>query len=298
MVWVDGRMEPVASRHLSAFDRGFQLGDAVFETVRAHAGVPVELPAHLARLAASALALEIALPPDVATLVGEAIAGLLAVDGLDAPGRDAAVRITASRGAMRSRSLLPDRSAPSTLVVQAWAAEPPSAGLLARGLRLAISSVRHDPRNPLAGAKTTSRADHVFARLEAARAGADDALFLTFDGHLAEASSATLFLLRGHEVATPALDCGILAGTTRDWVLRWAAEVGLRPFEGWLTVEDAVTADEAFLGSSVAGILPATWLGDRPIGGGDPGPWTMRSRAAREAFVKDQARRQGAAPDP
>jgi hypothetical protein len=85
------------------------------------------------------------------------------------------------------------------------------------------------------------------------------------------------------------LGCAILAGTTRDWILRWAASVGLRPDEGWLTARDLAEADEAFLSSSVAGILPVTRFAGDPIGEGRPGPWTLRARADRESFITGEA---------
>ena len=162
---------------------------------------------------------------------------------------------------------------------------PPPADHLERGLHLVASAVRRDPENPLAALKTTSRADYVYARVEARDAGADDALFLTIDGYLSEATSANLFLVRRGELATPALACAILPGTTRDWLLGWAARVGLVPHEGWLTTRDLVEAEEAFLSSSVAGILPVTRFAGEPIGDGLPGPWTRRARADREAFM-------------
>ena len=59
--------------------------------------------------------------------------------------------------------------------------------------------------------------------------------------------------------------------------------VGLRPFEGWLTPDELATASEAFVCSSVAGILPVTRFNGHPIGDGVPGPWTLRARADREA---------------
>ena len=131
----------------------------------------------------------------------------------------------------------------------------------------------------------TSRADFVHARIEARAAGADDALFLTIDGYLSEATSANLFLVRDGALVTPSLACAILAGTTRDWILRWAASVGLRPEEGLLTVRELVEADEAFLSSSVAGILPVTRFAGEDVGDGRPGEWTRRARADREAFI-------------
>ena len=288
-VWVDGELLPSESRHLSAFDRGFQLGDGVFETLRARAGRPTELDEHLARLRRSASGLDIELARDTEARVAAGIAELLAAEALDGPAGDASIRITASRGAVMARGLLPLEHVAPTIVIQAWPVPPPPEDHLRRGLHLVASSVRRDPQNPLAALKTISRADYVFARLEARRAGADDSLFLTIDGRLSEATSANVFLVRtgkdGRELATPALDCAILPGTTRTWLLAWGARAGLAPTEGWLAPADLAAADEAFLCSSVAGVLPVTRFEGRPIGAGVPGPWTLRARDAREAFI-------------
>jgi branched-chain amino acid aminotransferase len=313
-VWVDGELLDVAARHLSAFDRGFQLGDGVFETLRARAGRSTELDEHLARLHRSADGLSIHLSADADPRIRAGIEGVLRANGLDGPDGDASVRITVSRGAILGRGLLPtDESATPTIVIQTWPVAPPPPDHLDRGLHLIASRVRRDPESPLAALKTTSRADYVHARLEARHAGADDALFLTIDGHLSEATSANLFLIRSGngaagggtgagtgdgrtgdggtggawpELATPALACAILPGTTRSWLLRWASDAGLRPTEGWLTTRDLLEADEAFLCSSVAGVLPVTRFEGEAIGDGSPGPWTAKARAAREAFIQ------------
>jgi branched-chain amino acid aminotransferase len=286
-VWVDGRLLAADEPHLSAFDRGFQLGDGVFETLRARAGRPTELAEHVARLGRSAAGLAIPLSDDIESRLVAAIAALLAAEGLDGPDGDASIRITVSRGTFFGRGLLPPDEHPTpTVVVQAWPVPPVPVGHLENGLPLVPSAVRRDPENPLVGLKTTSRADYVFARVEAREAGADDAVFLTTDGFLSEATSANLFVVRGDELATPSLACAILPGTTRDWILRWAAGVGLQTNETWLTTRDLAEADEAFLSSSVAGILPVTRFAGQRIGDGRPGPWTTRARADREAFIR------------
>ncbi len=82
-VWVDGRILPADGPHLSVFDRGFQLGDGVFETLRASAGRPTELDQHLARLHRSAAGLDIALPDDVDRRLAAGIDALLAAEGLE-----------------------------------------------------------------------------------------------------------------------------------------------------------------------------------------------------------------------
>jgi branched-subunit amino acid aminotransferase/4-amino-4-deoxychorismate lyase len=285
-VWVDGALLPAEGVHLSVFDRGFQLGDGVFETLRASGGRPIELDAHLARLHRSADGLDIHLPPDVDDRLADGIGALLAADGLDGSDGDASIRITVSRGAFRARGVLPPETVPATIAIQVWPVVAAPVDHLERGLHLVTSTVRRDPRNPLATLKTTSRAEYVYARLEARRAGADDALFLTVDDHLSEGTSANIFLVRrGSELATPSLDCAILPGTTRSWLLGWAAGVGLTPIESRLTRADLATADEAFLSSSVAGILPVTRFDGAPVGDGRPGPWTRRARADRETMI-------------
>jgi branched-chain amino acid aminotransferase len=285
-VWVDGRIVDASEPVLTAFDRGFQLGDGIFETLRARGGRTTELPEHVARLGRSAAGLGIALPDDLEATIARAIAEILESEVLGGPDGDASIRITVSRGAYLGRGLLPPDEHPApTIVVQAWPVPPTPTAHLDQGLHLVASSVRRDPESPLSALKTTSRADYVYARMEARRSGGDDALFLTIDGYLSEATSANVFLVRGDALATPSLACAILPGTTRDWILRWAGSVGLRPEEAWLTVRDLAEADEAFLSSSVAGILPVTRFGGEPIGSGRPGSWTLRARADREAYV-------------
>jgi branched-chain amino acid aminotransferase len=291
-VWVDGHVQPADATHLSVFDRGFQLGDGVFETLRARAGRVTELQDHVDRLRGSAEGLGIELAVDIDAALERGIADLLAAESLDGPEGDASIRITVSRGAYHGRGLLPPgEDVAPTVAIQVWPVTPPPAGHLEQGLHLVSSSVRRDPQNPLAMLKTTSRADYVYARLEARRAGADDALFMTIDGLISEATSANIFLVRTApgdvvELATPALDCAILPGTTRSWLLGWAERVGLRPAEAWLTPRDLAAADEAFVSSSVAGILPVTRFDGRDIGTGRPGPWTRRARDDREAFIR------------
>ncbi len=296
-IWLDGRLVDGAGPHLAVTDRGFQLGDGIFETARARRGVVIELDEHLRRLHESADALAIHLPVGEPDLV-EGIRSLLAAEGLDGNGRDggavgdAALRITVSRGSIAQRGLLPagvERIEP-TIVIQAWPYAAPSAAILERGLRAVPSSVRRDPLSPLAGVKSTSRADYVYAKLEAARAGADDALFLTTTGELSESTSANLWIVTGRRLATPPPSAAVLVGTTRTWLLRHAASVGLEPVEADVRPGDLLAADEALLSSSVAGIVPLTGYDGRPIGAGRPGPWATRLREAREAWIDAASR--------
>jgi len=288
IVWINGRLEPAERAVLTVTDRGFQVGDGIFETLLVVGGRVLELPLHASRLRASAAVLAIPLPDDLELCLGQAIADLCRANRLDGSDTQVAVRVTVSRGAVDGRALLPPDDVRPNLVVQAWRVDPPPPELLSRGLRLAISAVRRDPASPLATVKTTSRAEFVYAQLEAHRRGADDALFLTTDGQLAEATSASLFLVEGVGLATPSLDCGILVSTTREWVISSGGPgLGLAVRQDHLTPDDLFVADEAFLASSVAGIVPITSVDGRPIGAGTPGVWSLRLRALREDASSD-----------
>ena len=114
-VWVDGRVVEATEPVLTAFDRGFQLGDGVFETLRARGGHPTELPEHAARLERSAAGLAIPLPEGIESALVRAIDELLTAEGLGGPDGDASVRITVSRGAYFGRGLLPPDEHPEPM---------------------------------------------------------------------------------------------------------------------------------------------------------------------------------------
>lgn len=290
LAWVDGRLSPAEESQLSVTDRGFQLGDGIFETLRVRHGVPVEWDEHVVRLRESADVLAIPLGSDVEPTLRRALDELLEATGV---GEDAAVRITVTRGRLAGRGTLPPgwREAAPTIALQAFPYQPPPGRALEQGVRAVTSSVRRDPGSPLAGVKSTSRADHVYARLEAERAGVDEAVVLTADGFVSEATSANVFVCHGERLATPPRTAGILLGTTRTWLLANASSVvpGLRAEERDLTTADVASADEALLSSSVAGIVPLVELDGGPIGSGRPGEIGRALRAARDAWIESVA---------
>ena len=257
-VWIDGAL--AARRRAATCPRSIAASSSATASSRRCAPAAAARPSSPSTSPASAArrrAWTSTLPADARGATSRAgIAALLAAEGLDGPDGDASIRITVSRGAIVGRGLLPARAADRRRSsIQAWPVPPPPADHLERGLHLVVSAVRRDPANPLAALKTTSRADYVYARLEARRAGADDALFLTIDGHLSEATSANIFLVRGDGARdarrSTARSC---PGTTRTWILGWAGAAGLDRRRGLAArPRTSPRADEAFLCSSVAG---------------------------------------------
>jgi branched-subunit amino acid aminotransferase/4-amino-4-deoxychorismate lyase len=292
VVWINGRIASADEPLLRVSDRGFQLGDGVFETLRARRAVSIELDEHLQRLRESAAATELPVrlsDAEFAAAIGDLLetAGLAARD--DPPG-DASVRITLSRGPVEGRNTPASLAPDPTLVIQASPFAPPPDRVLEHGLRVVVSSIHHDPASPLAGVKSTSRADSIFARLEAARAGADDALYPTPAGTISEGTTANLFIIAGTRIATPPLSEGVLAGTMRTWLLAHARDLGLEAVERLLTPATILEADEALFTSSVSGAQPVVALDGQPIGSGRPGPTWRRIREARERWIDEVSR--------
>ena len=299
-VWLDGRLLPSDAAHISVYDRGFQLGDGVFEALRARRGVAIELAGHLARLhgGLAALAFELPFGDDVVTagieelLAAEGWDGTGSPDGVEPPG-DAAIRITVSRGFDSTRSVKPNSGGRATVAIQAWPFSPPSARALQEGERLITSRVHRDADSPISGIKTTSRAELVYARIEAERAGADDAIFLTTDGRITEATTSNVLLISGDVCATPRLGTALLAGTTRAWLVEHGDAVGLAMVQRDLRLEDVFAAQEMAVCASIGGVIPVTSLDGRQIGDGRPGPRTIAMREARESWI-DQVSIEGA----
>src|SRR5665213_19847 len=184
-------------------DRGFLLGDGLFETVLFQAGKPVLWEAHVARLARGCVVLGLP-PPDGSTLRAEADR---AIKDRRLGSARAAVRLTwtagsGGRGLARAEPLAP------RLAVSA-AASPTPEGPAA----VVVSTIRRNARSPSARLKTLAYVDNVLARREAEEKGADEALMLNTAGHVASATAANLFWITGGRLHTPSLACGVLDGT-------------------------------------------------------------------------------------
>ncbi|PVM91378.1 4-amino-4-deoxychorismate lyase, partial [Caulobacter radicis] len=152
--------------------------------------------------------------------------------------------------------------APACVLLASCAAAPP-AGAPARAV---VASVRRNEGSPASRLKTLSYLDNVLARREARAAGADEALMLNNQGHLACASAGNLFWLEGRVLFTPALDCGVLAGLARGRVMTAAAGLGLEACEVHVGLEALASADAVFLTNSLTGVRPLVQLDGRDLG--------------------------------
>jgi 4-amino-4-deoxychorismate lyase len=240
----------VAAPQLSVLDLAATRGDGIFETISLGNGHLQALEPHLTRFAHSAAMLDLPVP-DAAqwrAAIVEVASHLLEVD-------EGFVKIVLSRGVEGgSGALLPGVTLPSGWALAAVA--PDHSPARRDGIRVVLldRGYRHDIAQTapwlLAGAKTLSYAINRGVFREAARRGADDALFVSSDGYLLEAAVSNLVLKRGQTLLTPRTDQGILAGTTQADIFTWAAGRGFATEYALLTVDDLNSADAAWLVSS------------------------------------------------
>lgn len=230
-------------------DRGFLLGDGVFETLLVRNGVGAFLDAHLARLADGLHALHIDAPPLAG--VGDILRTLIVKNNIQS---DASARITITRGPAGRGLVFPDASEARATVLITVQAAPDSKPEAQSPLRLKISSFTRAETGVSARCKTLNYLDNILARNEALAAGADDAVMLNSHGRVACASSANIFLIdQNGAVVTPSVDEGALQGVVRGLLLKAGAETGLDIREG--SIEGPVLQEgQVFLTNSLMGL--------------------------------------------
>jgi len=206
-VWLNGKLVPLGAASLSPLDRGFTLGDGVFETIRAEGTELLWLDDHLSRLrgGADVLGIPLAMPEEA---IATGLQTLVREGGFAA----SALRLTLSRGPSERRGLWPPSlpSAPTLLAMTAPLAPPRPP------LRLAIArETRRNEFSPLSRIKSLNYGDNILARREADARGFDDALMLNTGGRIACATVGNLFLRIGGEWRTPPIGEGVLPGLAR-----------------------------------------------------------------------------------
>lgn len=231
-----------AAPALTVGELSTQRGDGIFESIGVVDGHPQEVEAHLERLAHSAELCDLPVPNIAQWRAAVAVAASECGSG------EGVVKLILSRGIEHG----PTPTAWATAAAAADFSEPRASGIrvvtLDRGY--AIDAPAQAPWL-LLGAKTLSYAVNMAALREAHRRGADDAIFLSSDGFVLEAPTASLILRRGDTFVTPAPNGGILHGTTQLSLFEHLAERGFETAYETIPVDELRRADAAWLVSSV-----------------------------------------------
>jgi len=225
VVWLNGSIVDQNEARVLVADRGFTLSDGIFETIKAVGTTPFWLSEHFERLKAGAAEIGLTIPFSESRIC-DAVDRLLAGAAEDA---QSAIRLTVTRGPVAARGLWPKETGASqptcVLTVASSHATPPQDFIVCR-------STRRNEHSPLSRIKSLGYGDNIVARREAIERGADDAIMLNTEGHVACATVGNVFFRIGGDWVTPPKADGILPGLARR---RFIAELG--------AVESSLTGD-------------------------------------------------------
>ncbi|MBU0552929.1 aminotransferase class IV [Myxococcota bacterium] len=249
---IDGVITPGEAARVSVFDRGFLFGDAVYEVLRTVDQAPLFWEAHRARLWRSARALCIPLDAlDPSHLYAQMQATLAQADW-----GESSIRVIITRGEGEPAWGAGGFGQARWIII----VEPlrrPDPALYAQGCVLKTFGVARGDRGGLdPRIKSSNKLVAVMAIADAQAAGAHEALRVDPLGRILEGATSTFFLVRGGVLLTPPIAVGILEGITRAKVIELAQRLGVPFEEVELHIDDLPSADEAFICSSIRGVLP------------------------------------------
>jgi branched-subunit amino acid aminotransferase/4-amino-4-deoxychorismate lyase len=258
VVFLNGIFLPEAEAVVSVNDRGFLLGDGLFETTRVACGRPFRLAQHLDRLSRGADYCKIKLPFTLKEIL-EFAAELIGQNGL----ADAVLRVTLTRGpGSRGYST---RGAGQPTLAMTLQPLPPQSSDEPLQWSLITSSFRIPASDALASFKSTSKVLNVLARGEAEARGADEALLLNTNGEVAETASGNLFWVYQDKICTVPSGRGVLPGITRAVVLEICQSLGLEAGKCVIKPQMLRNAGGIFVTQSALGIVPVASFDGSPV---------------------------------
>lgn len=272
LIYIDGKYYPKSEAKISVYDHGFLYGDGVFEGIRVYNSHVFKLEEHLNRLYDSAKSIALSIPLGKVEF-REAILETIRKNSL----RDAYLRVVVTRG-YGDLGLNPVKCAKASVVIIADYIAPLYEGISAKAIVAATRRNNPDSLDPQI--KSLNYLNNILAKMEANRAGVDEAIMLNQQGMVCEGTSDNLFVVKNGILITPPLSDGALGGITRSAVLELAAQLKIPVEEKSITVHEIMASDEAFLTGTAAEIGALVEVNGQKIGDGKPGPmWKILSAA-------------------
>lgn len=275
LININGQLVPRAEAMVSVFDSGFILGDGVWEGLRVHKGKIAFLGEHLDRLYEGAKALDM----DIGVARSEMTERLYETLSANSMQEGVHIRLMVTRGIKATPYQDPRVTiSPATIVIipEFKRALPETSD---RGIRLFTVHVRRGyPDVQDQKLNSHSKINCITACIQAAKAGADEALMLDPHGFVATCNSTHFFIVRQGEVWTSTGDF-CLGGITRGNVIRLCEENGITVRQKNFSLTDVYGASEAFVTGTFAGLCPVKEVDGRMIGEGSKGPMVTRLQA-------------------
>jgi branched-chain amino acid aminotransferase len=288
-IWMDGELVDWDDANIHILTHTLHYGCGVFEGIRAYntpTGPAVfRLTEHIQRLFNSAKIFMIDIPFTVEQII-EATKETVRVNGLP----ECYIRpiVYLGYGEMGLNPL--PCPVMVSIAVWPWGSYLGDEGV-ANGVRMKISSwTRHDPNSMPPAAKGTGMyINSSMAKIEALKAGYDEAVLLSPQGYVSECTGENIFVVKGGRIVTPPVSAGALEGITQSSIMTIARDLDFEIEVGNLLRSDLYTADEAFCSGTAAEIVPISSVDDRLVGGdGRPGPITRRIQEVFHGAVRGQ----------
>ena len=277
VVYLNGQFIPAAEARVSVLDRGFLLGDGVYEVIPVYGRRAFRLPQHLQRLQYSLAQTRIPNPLSEAQWAA-VVEELIAANA----GEDQSLYLQLTRGVAEKRDhAFPNPVHPTVFLMSTVLHEPDEAAL-ERGV---AAVTRDDVRWHRCDIKAITLLANVLLRQEALDLGATEAI-LVRDGKASEGAASNLFLVADGMLITPPKGPQLLPGITRDLVLELAQQHAIAYEERTVTVSELAAADEIWLTSSTREIMPVVTLDGATVGDGRPGPVWRRLRALYQDYKR------------
>ena len=257
-VFLNGNFLPEADAFVPLNDRGFLLGDGLFETIRVAGGKPFRFAQHLERLSRGAVFLKITLPFTSKQIQKYAVE-LVEKNQLS----DAVLRVMLTRGpGPRGYSI---RGADKPTLAMTLHPLPPVNPDEPLQWSLITSSFRIPAGDVLASFKTSSKVLNVLARAEAEEKGADEALLVNTNGEVGETAGGNIFWIYHDKVCTVPTGRGVLPGITRAVVLELCQALGLETNKRVIKPEHLRNSEGIFVTQSAFGIVPVASFNGEPV---------------------------------
>ena len=288
IAYFNGEWVPNSEVRIDPFDRGFTMGDAVFDVERTFDGHIFRLREHLDRLYRSLqyLRMDCGVTIDEMTSITEEL--VRRNEPMREPGSDYMVRQVVTRGTPKSGTQggVWEPMTPTVINMVSPIDLGGYARAYERGASVVFPSVRGYSSSSLdPKVKHYSRGNFVLAQLQAADVEPEaHPVLLDQDGNIAENIGANFFVVTDGVIRTPG-DSSILQGISRMVVFELANQLGIPIVEEPLQPYDAYTADETFLANTIYQLLPVGTVDNRSIGTQTPGPISTQLLAAWSEMV-------------
>ncbi len=264
LVYLNGKFLSESEAKVPVSDRGFLLGDGLFETMRVYNGHVFKLNEHLRRLQRGCGLLNITIPEGVPGLKIR-IYQLIQMNGLK---DDGYIRVTVTRGA-GGRGLDIRGCDTPTLLITSGEYRPYPEDLYRRGVEIVFSERENLRTNKDCDLKSTNFLNNILARLQSGKKDAFEVVMLNPHGYLSEGTITNIFFITSGTLCTPAPECGILRGITRETVLDICKKRDIPVREGLFRRHDLGKAEEVFITNSLLGVMPVSSIDGRTLGVGE-----------------------------